>query len=352
MNPSRPVPDPVSTIHPVAPSEHRAGFVAIIGQPNVGKSTLLNQILGEKLAIVSPKPQTTRVRLLGVKHLPDAQLALVDTPGLHRPSEHRQTLLNRYMVEEARAAASDVDALLLVVDVSAAVGQANRGKSSEEPAPPPRIDATDRFIVEQLAALRKPLILALNKVDLCRDKLRLLPYIEQWNALREFVAIVPISALTGRGIELLVDELRRALPPGPPLFPDDTLTDSSERTLVAERIREQLCLQTKKELPYASAVTVDGWEERKGTHGAKAGERLAVVIHATIHVEKPNQKLIVIGEKGSRIREIGTAARQDIAALLGCPVHLELFVRVDEEWSHSRAGLRDMGYTPSHERRA
>ena len=185
-----------------------------------------------------------------------------------------------------------------------------------------------------------------------RDKLRLLPYIEQWNALREFVAIVPISALTGRGIELLVDELRRALPPGPPLFPDDTLTDSSERTLVAERIREQLCLQTKKELPYASAVTVDGWEERKGTHGAKAGERLAVVIHATIHVEKPNQKLIVIGEKGSRIREIGTAARQDIAALLGCPVHLELFVRVDEEWSHSRAGLRDMGYTPSHERRA
>lgn len=330
-----------------------------MGQPNVGKSTLLNFVLGEKLAIVSDKPQTTRVRLLGVKHLPGAQLALVDTPGLHRPSVHRQTLLNRYMIEEARAAASDVDALLLVIDASK-FAEAHKaahsdrrgaaGKDAEDAdrlaaSAVPVIDSTDRFIVEQLAALKKPLVLAINKVDRCKDKTLLLPLIEAWSALPGVSAIVPISAMKGAGVDRLLLELCRVLPASDALFPDDVLTDAPERLLCAERIREQLYLQTQKELPYATAITIDRWEERLSDRGKKAGERGVVVLSATIHVEKPNQKRIVIGEGGSRIREIGTAARREIEPLLDCTVHLELFVRVDEDWSRSRLGLREMGYT-------
>jgi GTP-binding protein Era len=357
--PRRPAPLPVVSLPAGAEDElgpdFRAGFVAIIGQPNVGKSTLLNLVLGEKLAIVSDKPQTTRVRLLGVKHVPGAQLALVDTPGLHRPSVHRQTLLNRYMVEEARAAASDVDALLLVIDASK-FAEAHKKALAEEAADgeppartvrsgPPVIDPTDRFIVEQLAALKKPLVLAVNKVDRVKDKGLLLPLIEAWSALPGLSAIVPISAMKGSGVDRLLVELCRVLPASEPLFPDDMLTDAPERLLCAERIREQLYLQTQKELPYATAITIDSWEERISDRGHKAGERGVAVVSATIHVEKPNQKRIVIGEGGSRIREIGKAARVEIEALLGCAVHLELFVRVDEDWSRSRMGLREMGYT-------
>ncbi len=348
---SPPPPVPRLPLRPptLPPGESRAGFIAIMGQPNVGKSTLLNYLLGEKLAIVSDKPQTTRVRLLGVKHLPGAQLALVDTPGLHRPSVHRQTLLNRYMIEEARAAASDVDALLLVIDASKLVPREapsdDETASRRPPRPAPTIDATDRFIIEQLAALKKPMVLAINKVDRCKDKTQLLPIIEAWNALPGLSAIVPVSALRGTGLETLQAELCRMLPLGPALFPEDMLTDAPERLLCAERIREQLYLQTHKELPYATAITIDAWEERISDRGKRKGERGVAVIHATIHVEKPNQKMIVIGEGGSRIREVGRAARAEMEALLDCSVHLELFVRVDADWSHSRLGLREMGYT-------
>jgi GTP-binding protein Era len=361
-------PRPATRPSSIPEGEFRAGFVAIMGQPNVGKSTLLNYLLGEKLAIVSDKPQTTRVRLLGVKHVPGAQLALVDTPGLHRPAVHKQTLLNRYMVEEARAAASDVDALLLVIDASKLVerereqerererareqepkmaesGEAAQVAAKSAAKPVPKIDATDRFILEQLASLKKPMVLAINKVDRFKDKSPLLPIIEAWNALPGISAIVPISALTGSGVEQLQDELCRVLPESPPLFPDDMLTDVPERQLCAERIREQLYLQTHKELPYATAITIDAWEERISDRGERKGERGVAVIHATIHVEKPNQKMIVIGESGSRIREIGMAARAEMEALLGCSVHLELFVRIDADWSRSRMGLREMGYT-------
>ena len=352
----RPSPLPAVSLPTTAQAElgpdFRSGFVAIMGQPNVGKSTLLNLVLGEKLAIVSDKPQTTRVRLLGVKHLPGAQLALVDTPGLHRPSVHRQTLLNRYMIEEARAAASDVDALLLVIDASKfaeAHGKRRDSDESSEERPIPTgaaaIDPTDRFIVEQLAALKKPLVLAVNKVDRCKDKKLLLPLIEAWSALPGLSAIVPISAMKGSGVDRLLLELCKVLPGGEPLFPDDMLTDAPERMLCAERIREQLYLQTQKELPYATAITIDSWEERLSDRGPQAGQRGVVVLSATIHVEKPNQKRIVIGEGGSRIREIGRAARLEIEPLLGCAVHLELFVRIDEDWSRSRLGLREMGYT-------
>lgn len=342
----------------VADASFRAGFVAIVGQPNVGKSTLLNLILGEKLAIVSPKPQTTRSRLLGVLHLPGVQLALLDTPGLHRPSEQRQTLLNRYMIEEAQAAAADVDAILLVIDASRSLpekkrekqvkgengevtlGRAKRPRSCDETPIAVQIDAADRFIVQQLAALGKPIVLALNKIDKCKDKGLLLPVLELWSQAHEFAAIVPTAALSGKGVDRLLGSLCRVLPTGPALFPDDMLTDVPERALAAERIREQLFRQTEQELPYATAVTIDAWEERAG----KQGERKVSVISATIHVEKLNQKRIIIGHAGERIRSIGAEARVEIEEMLGCVVHLELFVRVDADWSRTERGLSEMGY--------
>jgi GTP-binding protein Era len=326
--------------------------VAILGRPNVGKSTLLNQILGEKLAIVSPRPQTTRSRLLGVKHLPDAQIALVDTPGLHRPGQ-RGTMLNRFMVEEANAAWAEVDVVLLVTEVRDLEKKADLEEDPDaEIDPASLIDPGDRFIVEQLKKAKQKVVLAINKVDLCRDKRLLLPLITEWGKLRDFAAIVPICAQSGLGVETLIAELRAALPQSQPLFPDDMLTDLPERALVAERVREQIFLATYREVPYATAVTIDSWEERGGAprgQGARKGRprsRRAVVIGATIHVEKPNQKRILIGEGGAMLRDIGTAARQEIEALLGLPVFLTLFVRVDPEWTHSPKGLRDMGYNP------
>lgn len=322
--------------------EFRAGFVAILGRPNVGKSTLLNQILGEKLAIVSSRPQTTRSRLLGIKHLPDAQIALVDTPGLHRPGQ-RGTMLNRFMIEETRAAWTDVDVILLVSEVS----KLSAAAREDEPLIPSQlIDPGDRFIVEQLAKAKQKVVVALNKIDLIKDKRLLLPLMTEWAKLREFAVIVPISAQTGLGVDQLLQELKSTLPVSPPLFPEDMLTDSPERALVAERIREQVFNAMYREIPYATAITIDSWEERKNARGTRSGKRRVVVIGATIHVEKPNQKKILIGERGATLRDIGTAAREEIELVLGCKVFLELFVRVDEEWSHKPNGLRDMGYNP------
>jgi GTP-binding protein Era len=332
---------------PSVPPGFRAGFVAIIGRPNVGKSTLLNQILGEKLAIVSPRPQTTRRRLLGVKHRPDAQIALVDTPGLHRPGQRGTTMLNRYMVEEARAAWSEVDVVLFVTEV----GKLAAKREPDEPPPSPHelIDPGDRFIVEQLARAKQKVVLAMNKVDLVRDKRLLLPLLNEWSTLREFAAIVPVSAQKGIGVDKLEGELASALPESPALFPEDMLTDSPERALVAERVREQIFRATYREVPYATAVTVDSWEEQHAPgRGGRRGRKKLVSIGATVHVEKPNQKKILIGEGGATLRTIGTAARLEIETMLGTKVFLELFVRVDPEWSHSQLGLREMGYDPHH----
>ena len=339
-----------------APSEvTRAGFVALIGRPNVGKSTLLNCILGEKLAIVSPKPQTTRTRLLGIKNLPGAQLALVDTPGMHRPDGRGRTLLNRYMVDEALSAVSDVDVVLLMTDLDT--------QRAQKAAPPeiepqggaaPLDDATravrallhpaDRYVVQQLGNSGKPLVLAINKVDLLRDKKLLLPLIAEWNTLQNFRAIIPICAERGDGVDELLEVLCAAVPAGEALFPEDMLTDRAERFLVAELVREQVFLAAREELPYSVAVTIDGWEERIAPTGHRVGERIGVIIDATVHVEKANQKKIIVGEGGHMIRDLGIAARQAISELLGCGVHLSLFVRVDEEWTASPGGLRKMGY--------
>jgi GTP-binding protein Era len=336
----------------------RAGFVALIGRPNVGKSTLLNHILEEKLAIVSPKPQTTRTRLLGIKNLPRAQLALVDTPGMHRPDGRGRTMLNRYMVDEALAALGSVDVVLVMTDLDPQrIDKAapRREGAGDEPADTvdPAVRAVrallhpaDRYVVDQLDRSGKPVVLAINKVDLLKDKSLLLPLIAEWSASGKFRAIVPISAERGDGIERLLAELVAAVPAGEALFPPDMLTDRAERHLVAELVREQVFLAVHQELPYAVAVTIDSWEERLADAAPRAGERIGVVINATVHVEKANQKKIIVGEGGRMIRDIGTAARQAIGALLGCGVHLALFVRVDEGWTTSAAGLRKMGYEP------
>jgi GTP-binding protein Era len=305
----------------------KAGFVALIGRPNVGKSTLLNRVLGEKLAIATPRPQTTRNRILGVRNLPGAQLVLVDTPGLHRPTGRGRSRLNQYMVKEALSALAEVDAVALLVECPTGA-EAKRWALRSE------IDAADQYVVDELVRANKPVVLAINKVDLLRDKRLLLPCLDAWNRAFRFAAMVPISAQTGDGVDRLVEALVGLLPAGAALFPEEMLTDRAERWLGAELIREQVFLLTKQEVPYAVAITIDEWQERGRD----------VMVSATVHVEKEAQKKIVVGERGRMIREIGARARQEIAKLLDCPVHLKLFVRVDAGWTGKPSTLRDLGY--------
>jgi GTP-binding protein Era len=292
----------------------RAGFVGLIGRPNVGKSTLLNRLLGQKLAIATSKPQTTRNRILGVKNVAGAQMVLVDTPGLHRPTGRGRSRLNAFMVGEALAALEEVDALVVMIEA--------------EPS------AADEYVLEEVARVAKPALLAINKVDLMRDKRKLLPRLEAWQKKHGWRALVPISAKSGDGVEALEREIVAMLPEGAALYPEEMLTDRAERFIAAEFIREQIFLLTREEIPYSVAVTIDAWTER--AHD--------VVIDATIHVEKEAQKKIVVGERGRMVREIGTRARQEIKNLLDCEVHLHLFVRVDEGWTERAGLLKDLGY--------
>jgi GTP-binding protein Era len=322
---------------PASPNA-RAGFCAIIGRPNVGKSTLLNRVLGQKLAAVTPKPQTTRNRILGVKNLPGVQIVFLDTPGVHQGKSG----LNRYMVEEAFRAIAQVDVILLMVEPPRVRAASVEGKPFD-PGP------GNELILERLRAVGKPAVLALNKVDLLREKHVLLPVIDGWRKAYAFAEIVPMSATGGLGVDEAVDAVARLLPEGPPLFPEEMLTDRAERFLVAELVREQLFFLLKEELPYATAVSIEGWHERQPEQAAGAergadGAPASVLIEALIHVERESQKGIVIGKGGSKIKEIGMRARAEIAKLLGCPVHLKLFVKVDPEWSRSAAALKRLGY--------
>jgi GTP-binding protein Era len=322
-----------------APAEGaRSGTVAIIGRPNVGKSTLLNRIVGEKLAIVSPRPQTTRNRIVGVwtgtlaesragEGILGGQIVFVDTPGVHQA----RSALNRYMVEEAYAALVDVDVLLLVAEAEA-------GASTGMPAEARLQHPAERALLTVAREKGRKVVLALNKVDRIKDKARLFPVLAAWQAQAEPEALVPISATRGTGVVDLVRELLRLLPEGPPLYPPDMLTDRSERFLAAELIREQLFLRLRQELPYATAVVVDNWEER-----ADSGD---VVVDATILVEREAQKAIVVGKGGQMIRDVGTAARAEITTLLGRPAHLRLHVKVAPDWTSSPAGIARMGYRP------
>jgi GTP-binding protein Era len=298
-----------------------AGTVTIIGLPNVGKSTLLNQILGEKLAIVSPRAQTTRNRILGVWNGERAgrrgQIAFLDTPGVHEP----RSALGRFMVQEALAALQDADLLLLVVDAQSSPAQAR----------------TEARLLQECRTSGRPIVLALNKVDRVKDKSRLLPLLQSWSERGPFAAQVPISATRGVGVDDLLGELLAALPSGAPLHDPETLTDRTERFLAAELIREQLFLHLRQELPTSVAVVVDNWDERPG------GD---VVIDASIMVEREPQKAIVVGRGGSMIREVGTAARTEITRLLGRPAHLRLHVKVSPRWTDSPEGIARLGYKP------
>jgi GTP-binding protein Era len=297
-----------------------AGTIAILGRPNVGKSTLLNALVGEKLAIVTPKPQTTRNRIVGVWNGPAGQIVFVDTPGVHSATKG----LNRFMVQEAMGTIDEVDAALLVVDAG------ERRPGNEE-----------REILRSLVAARRPTVLALNKVDKVKDKTALLPLLTDWQSVSDFRALVPISALKNKNLAPLLDELAKLLPLGAPLYGPETLTDRTERFLAAELVREQLFLLTRQELPYAVAVDIESWEERARQDGIND-----VVIEASILVERDTQKAIVVGRGGSMIREVGTLARAGITELLGRPAHLKLNVKVDPEWTTSPAALARLGYRP------
>lgn len=290
----------------------KAGTVAIMGRPNVGKSTLLNALLGEKVAIVSDKPQTTRTRILGVLHRPDAQIAFLDTPGLHKP-EHE---LNRRMIRAAMDAVDEADLLYLMVDAADRPG------------------SRDRFVIgEVTAATRMPVFLLINKVDLVK-KVRILPLIEQYRGMCAWAEIVPISATDGSNLDLLVDLTVKALPVGEAVFDEDFLTDQSMRALAAELIREKILNKTFQELPYSVGVIIDQFVET---------DKLAR-IDASVIVDKPSQKAIVVGKGGERLKAVGTEARLDMERLFGMKVFLTLWVKVRSGWRDDEQLLNDLGY--------
>ena len=291
----------------------KSGYVAIAGTPNAGKSTLLNRMLGEKISITSPKPQTTRNRILGVPHRPAAQIVFFDTPGVFEAKDK----LNLRIVDAALSAVGDADLILVVVDAS----------HSEPNA--------ERFLVRQLRSQTRPVLLALNKIDLT-EKSALLENIDKWSKSYPFKDIIPISAKDGIQIEELIAAMAAILPPGPPYFPEDTLTDVTERFIAAELIREQVFRLTGEEIPYASAVTIDTFREKS--------EGRLVNIEATIHLERDSQKGIVIGKNGSKLKQIGTRSRQQIEQMLGCKIYLKLFVRIQKNWRKDTRAIRRFGY--------
>jgi GTP-binding protein Era len=291
----------------------KAGVVSLVGRPNAGKSTLLNRMVGEKVAIVSDKPQTTRTRVVGVKHHPEGQIVFVDPPGVHKPT-HR---MNVRMIDVALAAMRDVDVLTLVVDASAPPGPG------------------DRYLLKLLRDVRTPAILALNKVDLV-EKPRLLPLLDQYRLAHPFVELVPISAADGTNVDRLERLLLDHLPEGEPLYPADYLTDQPERFYAAEVVREKVLQLTHDELPFSTAVIVDRFEEP----GAGGG---LTRIFCSILVERASQKPIVVGKGGAMIREIGTAARVELEAFFSTRVFLDLHVKVKSEWRDNERLLDDLG---------
>jgi GTP-binding protein Era len=317
----------------VATREHRSGFAALIGRPNVGKSTLLNRLTGEKLAIVSHKPQTTRNRILGVVTRPEGQVAFLDTPGIHQAKGE----LNRFMVEVALRAIVEVDLVLFMVE-------AQKGAS-------PELGPGDRFILERIQKAHSPSLLVINKIDEVQKPV-LLPLMDLYRKEFPFLEVMPISAMKGDGVEELFRLALSHLPLGPPLFDEDMLTDQQERALVAELIREQVLHKTHQEVPYSAAVVVDAFDEaeraprgRKGKRAAKEGALAGLVrIFATLYVERESQKAIVIGKRGAMLKAIGSGARRSIERMLGTHVYLSLQVKVEERWSERPEGLRKLGY--------
>ena len=292
------------------PSPFRSGFVSVVGRPNVGKSTLVNRLVGQKVAIVSDKPQTTRNRIRAVVNRPDAQIVLFDTPGIHKPQHE----MNRRMVDTAVKSIGHGDVILWLVDVAEPYGPG------------------DRFVRDLLKRAARPVILALNKIDRVA-KPSVLPVIAAWKDLLDFAEVVPLSALKGDNVDRLADLLVRHLPAGPALYPEDFLTDQPERFFVAEMVRERILHHTREELPYSAGVVVESFKE----------EEKLVRIEATIYVERDGQKGIVIGKGGAMLKAVGTEAREQIEEFLGAKVFLGLFVKVRESWRENEGLLGEMG---------
>ncbi len=299
-----------------APPGHRCGFAAIVGRPNVGKSTLLNAVLGRKVSIVSPKPQTTRHRILGILNTPAAQIVFVDTPGLH--TEERR-MMNRYMNRSALASLSDADINLFVIEAC-------------------RWTDDDQRVLDDLKRSDRPILLLVNKVDLVNPRERLFPYLQEIALKADFAEIVPLSGLRRSNLGELPAIVARHLPESPPHFPAEQVTDRSERFQAAEIIREKLTWKLRQELPYGLTVEIERFQEEED-------DRL--LIGAVIWVERNGQKAIVIGQGGEGLKEVGTRARLELTQLLGRRVHLELWVKVKENWSDSEAALRQFGYDAS-----
>ena len=301
----------------------RAGFASLIGRPNAGKSTLLNHMVGTKVAIVSDKPQTTRNRIVAVKNLEGGQIVFVDTPGIHRPL-HR---LNVRMVDAAVETLREVDVVALIFDASTKAGHG------------------DEYVVNLLKNVKVPVVLVLNKIDLVA-KMNLLPLMEQTRQWHDFAAIVPVSAATGENVDRLEQVLLEQLPESDPSYPDDFLTDQAERTLVAEIVREKVLANTRHELPFSTAVGVDQFDETErdpSTSPARSGQAGLLRLYCTIYVETESQKPIIIGRGGTMIKQIGTEARKELEAFFGTKVFLDLRVKVDADWRNNDRTLDELG---------
>jgi GTP-binding protein Era len=293
--------------------KHYSGFAAIVGRPNVGKSTLTNHLIGEKIAIMSDRPQTTRNKIMCIMNTDNAQIMFLDTPGIHKP-HHK---LGEYMVRTAESTLKEVDVIMFVVDASEKRG------------------AGEEYITELLQKVKTPVILVVNKIDKLQDKDKLFRIIDSYSKTYDFAAIVPVSALEDEEFSGLVAEITKHLPEGPAYFPDDMITDQPERVIAAEMIREKILLLTRDEIPHSIAVEVEEFKERDNDD---------VYIRATIFVERDSQKGIVIGAKGSLLKKIGQQARADIEGLLGCKVFLDLWVKVKADWRNKDKALKQFGY--------
>jgi GTP-binding protein Era len=296
----------------------KAGFAAVIGRPNVGKSTLMNELLGQKLSITSHKPQTTRHRIHGIYTADDHQIVYVDTPGMHLGG---QKSINRYMNRAAKSAFAGVDVILFVIEA---------GRWSKE----------DQSVADQLKNAEAPVVLIVNKVDKFKQKTDLLPFLQTLNGKVEFSTLIPVSAHKKNGLDLIQKEILKVLPNQAPIFPEDYITDRSTKFLIAEIVREKLMRSLGDEVPYGATVEIEQFEQEEGT-GRWA-------INALILVEREGQKRIVIGDKGEKIKQMGIDARKDMIALLENRVHLELWVKVKENWSDDDRALASLGYTESH----
>ena len=294
----------------------KSGFISILGRPNVGKSTLFNRILGQKIAIVTEKPQTTRTRILGIKNVEGGQFIFLDTPGIHEGRSE----LNQRMVQTAIASGRDADVLLVMIDATS-----------------PLIEK-DREMIESLKGSDGLPFLVVNKIDLVKKE-TLLPIMDQYQRLHPFQKIIPLSAITGDGVDILLDEILKVLPESAPYYPEDMITDQTERFWVSEIIREKVIKQSYHEIPYSTAVTIEEFNDHP--------EKNLVVIKGTISVERDSQKKILIGKGGQKLRQIGEAARKEAEALLGTKVFLELWVRVERNWSQDPRALNRMGYPSS-----